>query len=239
MTTLIVGCSFCSTLGEQDPGQWQLNPDVVVRATSGTGNQAISARVAFECSKTKYDNVIVIWTGVNRLDTVISRQLHETYPGAWEGDPAYSFCTPLLGSVWYHSGGQAGSWTYDSTCPSDIKQIFKTQYLGADSRYLTDNSLCSIFNTQGLLKKLGIDYQMSFIYNPFFDYSNTSHEHYFGTIDKDSSYYNLIDWTKIDTSNTIFEWASQDNKRIEHDIHPTRNAMREWIDLTFGIDIIA
>jgi hypothetical protein len=80
---------------------------------------------------------------------------------------------------------------------------------------------------------------MSFIYNPFFDYSNTSHEHYFGTIDKDSSYYNLIDWTKIDTSNTVFEWASQDNTRIEHDIHPTRNAMREWIDLTFGIDIIA
>lgn len=240
MTTLIVGCSFCSTLAEQKPNQWQLRPDVVVQATSGTGNQAMAARVSFECSSYNYDRVIVIWTGINRVDTVISRELHETYSGAWEGNPAYSFCTPLVGSVWYHSGGQAGSWTWDKTCPSEIKQIFKIKYLGADSRYLTDTSLLNILNTQNLLEKLGIDYQMSFIYDPFLDYSDTSHEHYFGTIDKNSAYYKLIDWTKIQTNNTAFEWANQSKDRLENDqLHPTRNAMQEWINITFGIDITA
>jgi hypothetical protein len=200
----------------------------------------MAARVAYECSKTKFDQVIVVWTGINRLDAVITRSLHETYPGAWEGNPAYSFCTPLEGSVWYHSGGQAGSWTWDRTCPSDIRQIFKIRYLGADSRYLTDNSLRDIFYTQSFLEKLGIDYQMSFIYDPFRDYSHTSHEHYFGTVDKSSAYYNLVDWSKIHTDNTAFEWASQINTRLESDqLHPTRDAMREWIDLTFGIDIAA
>ena len=240
MTTLIAGCSFCSTLGEQNPDQWQLHPDVVVKATSGTGNQAMTARVAYECSKTRYNRVIVIWTGINRLDTMISRDLHETHPGARQSRPDYSFCTPLEQSVWYHSGGQAGSWTWDSTCPPEIRQIFKTQYLGANSKYLSDISLCNILYTQSFLEKLNIDYQMSFIYDPFFDYSNTSREHYFGTIDKDSAYYNLIDWTRIDTSNTAFEWANKDKNRLENDqLHPTRNAMREWIDLTFGIDIAA
>ena len=238
MTTLIVGCSFCSTLGKQKSDQWQLNPDVVVRATPGTGNQAMAARVAYECAQAQYDRVIVIWTGINRLDTMITRNLHETYPGARKLQPEYSFCTPLTQSVWYHSGGQAGSWTWDSTCPPEIRQIFKTQYLGANSTYLTDISLCNIFYTQSFLEKLDIDYQMSFIYDPFFDYSKTSHEHYFGTVDPDSAYYKLVDWTKIPTSNTVFEWASQDHARLESDqLHPTRNSMREWINFTFGIDI--
>lgn len=240
MKTLIVGCSFCSTLGEQNPTQWQLHPDITVKATSGTGNQAIAARVAYECARSNYKRVIVIWTGINRLDTVITRELHETYSGAWEGNPAYSFCTPLEGSVWYHSGGQAGSWTWDRNCPADIRQIFKIEYLGADSRYLTDKSLINIAYTQSLLEKLNIDYQMSFIYDPFKDYSQTSHEHYFGCIDKNSAYYNLIDWKKIQTNNTAFEWADQNGVRLESDqLHPTRDAMREWIDLTFGIDISA
>jgi hypothetical protein len=239
MPTLIVGCSFCSTLGEQKSDQWQLHPDVVVRATSGTGNQAMAARVAFECSRYNYDRVIVIWSGINRLDTLITRDLHETYPGAKQHSPEYSFCTPLEQSVWYHSGGQAGSWTWKD-CPSEIHQIFKTQYLGANSRYLTDISLCSVFYTQSFLEKLNIEYQMSFIYNPFAEWSHTKHEHYFGTIDKQSAYYSLVDWTKIDITNTAFEWANQDFNRLENDqLHPTRNAMKEWIDLTFDIDIAA
>ena len=239
MPTLIVGCSFCSTLGEQNPDRWQLRPDVVVQATSGTGNQAMAARVAFECSRYNYNRVIVIWTGINRLDTMITRDLHETYPGAKQRRPEYSFCTPLEQSVWYHSGGQAGSWTWKD-CPSEIHQIFKTQYLGASPRYLSDISLCSVFYTQSFLEKLDIKYQMSFIYNPLAQWSHTRHEHYFGTIDKHSAYYNLVDWAKIDITNTAFEWANQDLNRLEIDqLHPTRDAMREWIDLTFNIDIAA
>lgn len=238
MTTLIVGCSFCSTLGEQRNNQWQLNPNVAIKATSGTGNEAMAARVAYECSRNRYDHVIVIWTGINRLDTNVTRQLHDTYPGAWDSNPAYSFCTPLEGTVWYHSGGQAGSWTWDKTCPNDIRQIFKTRYLGVDSRYFTDTSLRNIFYTQSFLEKLGIEYQMSFIYDPFRDYSESKHEHHFGTIDQRSAYYDLVDWTKIKTTDTAFEWANQNTDRLESDqLHPTRDAMREWIDLTFGIDI--
>jgi hypothetical protein len=240
LKTLIVGCSFCSTLGEQQPNQWTLNNNITVAATSGTGNQAMAARVLYECAENSYDRVIVIWTGINRLDTVITRALHETYPGAWEGRPDYSFCTPIKGSVWYHAGGQAGSWTWDKTCPADIRQIFKTQYLGADARYMSDISLSNIAYTQSFLEKQKINYQMSFIYNPLLDYCNTPHEHHFGTIDQSSSYYKLVDWDKIKINNTAFEWAKTEPNALEPDqLHPTRDAMKKWIDLTFGIDISA
>jgi len=240
LKTLIVGCSFCSTLGEQKLDQWQLHPNITVKATSGTGNQAMAAKVYYECSKVKYDRVIIIWTGINRLDTVITRELHETYPGAWEGNPAYSFCTPMEGSVWYHSGGQAGSWTWDKTCPTDIRQIFKTQYLGADSRFLSDISLLNIAHAQNFLTTQEIEYQMSFIYDPFADYSQTPHEHYFGKINQTSPYYKLINWSKISKDNTAFEWATNQKTKMESDqLHPTRDAMREWIDITFGIDLAA
>lgn len=238
LKTLIVGCSFCTTLGEQKSGQWQLSPDVTVQATSGTGNQAIAARVLYECSRSHYNRVIVIWTGINRLDTVITRALHETYPGALDSRPEYNFCTPLEGSVWYHSGGQAGSWTWDKTCPRDIQQIFKTQYLGADSRYLTDSSLSNIVLTQSFLQSRGIEHDMSFIYNPFADYSETPYDHCFGTINQTSAYFDLINWQEIKLENTAFEWAKSQEFAMESDtLHPTRNAMRTWIDLTFGIDI--
>jgi hypothetical protein len=170
---------------------------------------------------------------------MITRDLQKTYACTNQNESVYSFITKLENTVWYHSGGILGCWMMD-TCPKEIQQIFKTQYLGANPRYLTDISLCNIIYTQSLLEKLNIDYQMSFIYDPFFDYSDTSHESYFGTIVKNSSYYNLVDWEKIDTSSTAFEWASQDKNRLEDDqLHPTKNAMREWFDLTFGIDIAA
>lgn len=236
LKTLIVGCSFCSTLSEQKPGQWQLHPDVVVKATSGTGNQAIASRIFYECSLEKYKQILVFWSGINRLDTVISRNLHDTYPGAFDGDPSYSFCTPLLDTVWYHSGGKAGSWTWDKTCPSDIRQIFKTQYLGATEKYLSEISLYSIASTQNLLNCKNIDYKMTFIYNiGRIDYK---HEHCFGQIDRTAPAYNLVDWNSIQTDNTVYDWAISNPSRIESDqFHPTRDAMREWILDNFKLDI--
>lgn len=236
MSILIVGCSFCSTLGEQKAGQWQLHPDIKVASTSGTGNQAIAARVLYECSLKRYKQVIVFWSGINRLDTVITRALHETYPGAAIGRPAYSFCTPLLDTVWYHSGGKAGSWTWDDTCPSDIKQIFKTQYLGATAKYLSQISLESIVSVQSFLNSRNIDYKMTFIYNiTRIDYK---HEHCFGQVDITTPAYSQVDWDAIQTTQTVYDWAITNPSRIEDDqFHPTRTAMKEWIMDNFKLDI--
>lgn len=233
---LIVGCSFCSTLSDPKDASWKLHPDITVRATSGTGNQAIASRVMYECSQHDHKQVMIFWSGINRLDTLISRKLHETYPGVLSGTPEYSFCTPLQDLVWYHSGGIAGSWTWDNTCPKDIKQIFKTQYLGANSKFLSEISLNSIADTQRFLHSKNIDYKMTFIYDiSRIDYK---HEHCFGQVDKTSLAYNRVDWDNIQTTNTVYDWAITNPSRIESDqFHPTRTAMAEWILENFKLDI--
>jgi hypothetical protein len=174
---------------------------------------------------------------------MIPRTLHEIYPGVWEGSPKYSFCTPLKSEVWYHSGGFGASWDWDDSCPVEIKQYFKTQYLTATPQYMCDITLSSIVNTQNLLTASGIDYDMSFIYNINRDYRTVENgrlENVLGRLVSDSPYYDLVNWDKININNTAYEWAVQDPFRLESDtFHPTRNAMREWIDLTFGIDISA
>ena len=196
----------------------------------------MAARVVHECSVENYNQVIVLWTGINRLDTAITRELHDTYPGAWEGNPAYSFCTPIEDLVWYHSGGQAGSWTWDSTCPQDIRQIFKTQYLGANTKYLNQISLNAISATQDFLSLRNIEYKMAFIYDIQKTYQKE--EHFFGQMSDRTPVYSQIKWDRIQTNNTVYDWAMADQTRLEGDqFHPTRDAMREWILDNFKLDI--
>ena len=243
MKTLILGCSFCSTLAEDKPEQWKLNPDVTVRAISGTGNEALAARTIYECARVAYDRVIVIWTGINRLDARIPRILHETYPGAKQEQPEYSFCTPLQSEVWYHSGGILGSWTTDKTCPRAISQYFKNQYLAATANYMCDISLAAIATTQHFLTASGITYEMSFIYDIAQDYSDIDNgrwENVLGKVISSGPYFDLVDWHKIKTDTTPYEWAKHNASRLENDqFHPTRDAMRTWILDNFFIDIAA
>jgi hypothetical protein len=203
----------------------------------------MAARVLYECSQNTYNRVIVTWTGINRLDLMVPRTLHETYPGAQAGSPEYSFCTPLKSEVWYHSGGFGASWHWDDSCPTDIKQYFKTQYLTATPQYMCDITLSSIANTQNLLTVAGIDYDMSFIYDIHRDYRTVENgrlDNVLGRLVSGSPYYDLVNWDKIKTKNTAYEWATQDPSRLESDtFHPTRNAMREWIKLVFDLDIAA
>lgn len=202
----------------------------------------MAARILYECSVNQYDRVIVIWTGINRLDMPIPRKLHETYPGVLEGDPAYSFCTPLKQTVWYHSGGNGASWAHDKTCPTEVKQFFKTQYLGATSEYRSDMSLSSIAVTQSFLESQNIPYQMSFIYDITRNYAEVEHriENVLGEVSTNSIYYKLVNWDKIKLQHTAYEWALQNQAEFENDqFHPTRDAMREWINFSFGIDIAA
>jgi len=238
MKILIVGCSFCSTLVQKIPipDQWRLHPDITVKASSGAGNQALSAMVLYECSRSQYDQVIVFWSGINRLDTSITRPLYESYPGAAIANPKYSFCIPLGDVVWYHAGGIAGSWTYDDSCPKEIQQIFKTQYTGATSRYFNEISQQSILLTQDFLKARQIPVNMTFIYDIHATY--VRQEHFFGKIDNTVPSYNLIDWSQIQIFNNIHDWSQQTPSKLDTDqFHPTRDAMREWILENFKLDI--
>jgi len=78
--TLLVGCSFVDRL------TYRLNNDdyhidakrYQVLSSPGTGNQAIAARTIYQLSQDTYDQVVVMWSGINRLDFPISQELQKT-----------------------------------------------------------------------------------------------------------------------------------------------------------------
>ena len=238
--TLLVGCSFVDRLAYRlNDDDYHINAKrYQVLSSPGSGNQALSARTIHEVTQNSYDQVVVLWTGINRLDVPISEELNKTYP---ENKPGTWIARCNIGSmVWFHSGGILGSGTTDdSLTPEFLKKFFRNQYMGttSGSKYLSELTLLSIVSTQAVLEKLKIPYQMGFIYDALRPFDNEVFEHCHGIICKDTPLYNAVDWTKFTRYESPYDWARRAG-RLEHDnYHPTRNAMIEWFRLAMNIDL--
>lgn len=228
--TLIVGCSFVQNLQvDKDSGSYR------VAGTSGSGNQAIAARVLYECGRERFRRVIVIWSGVNRLDFPIPYDLHETFPKDSDGNPAYLFHTLLDTAVWYHSGGFYLSGTSDE-CPGPVQAFFKQQYLGATPRYLTDLTLGAIIGTQGFLQQHQISYEMTWIYDVDEPYSDEKIEPGCGKLDRTSPLHDLVDWTKFSPHQTIYEHC-RDQNQLEDGFHPEQRCIIPYLNQCFQLDL--
>ena len=230
--TLIVGCSFVQNLQVDKESARYL-----VRGTSGAGNQSIAARVMYECSRESFNRVIVIWSGVNRLDMPVAKDLHDTFPRGSHGYPSYAFYTRMDPVVWYHSGGAYLSGTSEE-CPAPVRSYFKTQYLAATPRYLTDLTLQSIMATQGFLTQQGIPYDMAWIYDVDEPYTDESIEPGCGQLDRSSPFNHLVDWTKFSTARPIFEHC-RDCGQLEDGFHPNQSCIIPYLNQLFQIDLEA
>jgi hypothetical protein len=237
--TLLVGCSFVDRLN------YRLNNDdyhvdskkYQVLSSPGSGNQAIAARTIYQLSQDTYDKVVVVWSGINRLDFPISQELHKTYPP--NGKDSWAASCPVGSMSWYHSGGICGSGTSESGTPESLRQFFRTQYLGAESgsTYLTEMTLLSIISCQAVLEKSGVPYQMAFIYDTQRSIPQETEEHSHGIMDTASPLYSMVDWKKFTRFDAPYEWAKQHNRLETDGYHPTRNAMIDWLKLAMNIDL--
>lgn len=238
--TLLVGCSFLARLTYRlSDSDLHVNAKKYnVLASPGSGNQSIAANTIYEVSQNHYNRVMVLWSGINRLDFPVSAELNKTYPenkeGAW-----ISRCS--VGSmVWFHSGGMLGSGPGElSATPEPLKRFFQTQYLGttSGSKYLTELTLLSILSTQAVLEKNKIPYQMGFIYDTQKSIPIETEEHSHGVMYKDTPLYNAVDWKKFTRFEAPYEWAKKNNTLESDNYHPTRNAMIEWLKLAADIDV--
>jgi len=226
--TLVVGCSFVENLiyESADP-KLKINPNhFTIRGKSGSGNQAIAARVAWEIANHPYKQVIVLWSGINRLDFPIGKSLHDTFPKTSEGFPVYPYHTDLDDVIWYHSGGFLLSGC-DNQCPVQIRDFFQNQYRSSTPRYLSDMTLLSVWQTQRLLQAHGIPNKMSFIYDIHHGYTGSFIEPGCGRVDVTSPYYGKIDWDLFQ-KNTPFEWARERDLLWPDNFHPTFEGMWAW-----------
>jgi hypothetical protein len=229
-----VGCSYLHNID-----QVQINTDKFkICATPGSGNQSMAARVVYECSQQQFDQVVVVWSGINRLDFPIGKALHKVQPKDKSGLYDYGYFTEIGDMVWYHSGGWGLSGCSDP-CPTFLQSFFKNQYLGSSDRYLSEMSLLSIIQTQSFLASRGIPYKMSFIYDVYADYAEARYFPGLGELDKTSPLNSNVDWKKFYIDTPMFEYA-QDTKQMSKDqFHPTSNCMIEWFKTYMDIDLTA
>lgn len=221
--TLIVGCSYVHKLkfDEQiDHARFSIH------GSPGAGNQAIAARTIHELSQENFEQVVVLWSGINRLDMPVPTALHKTFD--------YNFVDVVGNIAWYHSGGMGCSGQSDDA-PRSVKQYFDTLYVGADQEYLSELTLTNILSVQSILQTKHIPYKMCFIYD-IHNSIPSQHEVSHGSLCKSSSLYTQIDWTKFNTD-PPWNWAIAQNQLDHTEYYPTSDAFRRWFLEQMDIDL--
>ena len=221
--TLIAGCSYVHKLKFDE----QINhSQYIIRGSPGAGNQAIAARVVHEVAQQNFDQVIVLWSGVNRLDMPVPLLSHETFN--------YNFVDTIDNIAWYHSGGMGCS-GQSTAAPKTVKQYFDMLYVGADQEYLSQLTLSNILLTQTVLANKNIPYKMCFIYDVH-NSQPSQHEVSHGVLCKKSILYSQIDWQKFNAESP-WEWAAA-RKKLDHtEYYPTNEAFFEWFQEQMNIDL--
>lgn len=250
---LIAGCSFAGiSAGYSRPA-----PNVKLErfrffGDAAAGNRAIAARVRHQLPRDTYEHVIVMWTGINRVDIPVELTTHTSTPNT------YQYVSVLEDWAWYFSGGLGGSWQSDPGCPDQVRNQFRDQYLHQTPRSATDTTLAAILETQELLDARKVNYTMCFIYDIHQSYNhavdkvtNTRHrtmgfdrwpqwlalEHCLGKIDTTSSLYSMVDWGKFTVDIPPYEYCAERNMLQIDQFHPTSFGMAEWFETQVGFNI--
>lgn len=169
MKILISGCSF-TQWPEYPSGPnicWpkfllELNPDWIINniAEPAAGNQYIADSVIRSVIEEKPDHVLVMWSGVSRLDYLTSLE-----DSAWERlYDSYGFyrrvdtCPDKLGYIF--SGGQMGTWYKNDVA----HRMFYEMYKVASPLSLASINLMEIVKLQNFLQNKKIPYHfMSYV----------------------------------------------------------------------------
>jgi hypothetical protein len=232
MNVSVIGCSFVGLLNKLRLLRLYPGAKFHVDASAGSGNRAIAATVLNHLAQVKPDAIVILWSGINRIDVPMPANWHNAY-GA---KPSEASFRKIQDQYWYHSGGFGCGGLYPPT-PKILIDYFKSQHLGETPEYFTDLSLLDIIGTLATLKIQNIPYYSNFIYDVHADYSNYADimfnsplEHTLGKISPKSQYYNLMPWDHLDMQNTPFEWAKNQNLLDTDQFHPTPDAMHAWFD---------
>lgn len=233
MRTLISGCSFVEHMLYDRENCNIDGQKFTLAGKSGAGNTAIAANTLFHLTSGQYSDVIVIWSGIRRMDYPVSALYHQSLSRAQ--DDTWHWWSHISNTVWYHSGGQAGTWVDQKNCPRPVKQSFQAQYTEPSLEYFTDLTCLAVSSVQNFCRCRQIPYKMAFIYDTAA--ATTKNEHGHGQISSASAYYSLVDWDSIEMATNAYQWCLERNLLSGDEYHPTATGMALYIKSILGIDI--
>lgn len=225
MKTLINGCSF-----SRGPISWPYylenidQTQVINLACAGAGNTYIFESTVQELCRESYDLVLVMWTGISRVDLKIEDPaLFQTshYTTAYQktqNDWAEKIIEPVndqdkIDSDWVFGCGHINQ--EQALCKTDVFDgIYR--YVGPD-QFLFHLSI-KILALQNFLKYNKVPY-LFMLYQP-----------YELEFKKNPCLYHAIDWNNFYLEQNIFTMA-QLNQDLDATKHPGLNTNRQWANI--------
>lgn len=240
MKILISGCSF--TQWPQYPGGpnicWpkhlkHINPEYEITsvAEAAAGNQYISDSIIQGTLQNEYDLVLVMWSGVSRLDYLTSLE-----DPAWDHlFNSYGFFRRLShGKLGYiFSGGRMGTWFKNPVA----HKMFNEMYKVSSNLSLASINLMEMVKLQNYLKSKNIKYYFSSYVNYWNCETEVSPNGDFGLLNYPEVKYLVdeIDFSRWifsdDVQGTIYDVAKKLNSFEPDGFHPGPEAHVAWAEL--------
>lgn len=245
MKILVSGCSF--THWPEEPGSdknicWPTylkqqisNCDITNLAEPGAGNLYIANSIAKALinDPDKYDMILVMWSGITRLD-FLTDLTNDDWLALFESYGFYRRVEGFSNRLGYiFSGGQVGPWIQNPA----TRNLFREMYKISNNVSLAHSNLIEIVKTQELLKQKNIPYKFMSYVNYWNDKSNVSPNGDFGVMGKPElqSLINAIDFSKWIFSdsdkNCIYELAKHNNDYHGDKFHPGITTHQQWVDI--------
>lgn len=240
MNILISGCSF--TQWPESPGgpnicwpRYLNGHNVTTVAEAAAGNQYICDSVITNVLQKQFDKVLVMWSGISRLDYLTSLE-----DAAWDSlFDSYGFYRRLPGNKlgWIFSGGQMGTWYKNPVA----HKMFYEQYKVSSELSLARINLMEIIKLQNFLENKGIPYKFMTYVNYWIAEKNISPNGDFG-VAAFPELLPLINEIKFnnwvftnDRKDGIYEMAKAENDFMEDGFHPAAKTHQRWADLITSV----
>jgi hypothetical protein len=220
---LVNGCSF-----SRGPGSWPYflsGYDVVNLAQAGAGNTYIHETTIAELTKRSYDFVIVMWSGLNRIDIKvadISMFSQSTYTSQYQhkqNDWPEKIIIPVNDQDYVEKDWVFGWRHLNNGSVTTHYRMFEQIYRHADERQFVYGGLIKMISLQNVLKQMKIPYLFTF----YQDYEETLKMH--------PSLYNALDHTRIYNQENIYNITKKNNWFADDNSHPGIPAHQAWASL--------
>ena len=219
---LVNGCSF-----SRGPGSWPYflsGYDVINLAQAGAGNTYIHETTIAELTKRSYDFVIVMWSGLHRIDlkvadinmfsqsTCTSQYQHQ------QNDWPEKIIIPVndqdyVEKDWVFGGGPIKNDTL--LLDTLVKQVYKY----VDESQFVYGCLIKMISLQHVLKQMQIPYLFTF------------YQDYEETLKMYPSLYNALDQTRIYNKENIYNITKKNKCFADDNCHPGLPAHQAWASL--------
>jgi hypothetical protein len=222
MKILTSGCSF-----SRGPTAWPnhvanlADADLVNLAQAGAGNTYISRSIIDELQNRTYDLVLVMWSGLERIDIQVSniQQFSETiYTSDYQSkqnDWPEKIVYPVNDQDYVQKNWVFGVGHLNKDTALLKSKLFDNLYRYQDFDEHLQRSLYDMISLESYLKANSVPYVFSFYQNyitPRFD---------------------CLDWDNIFNEDNIFDLTKTINEYDADGLHPGARAQEEWANCLY------